>query len=155
MDHYYSQRKDLSDISTLLNNYIKGKTVSMIDVEEAHIGDFYTNNDTNDFNFYVKSGMTNEYNEPAYERILRITEDGITTDNVNASDVFIQHGWYVTSKGFRDPAVLTDVDRIINNASVRSDIESAQNVLDKMFDSSSNLVVNIAEEYRQQQYLED
>lgn len=56
LSYYYSQRKDITDISTLLNNYIKGKATSMIDVEEAHISDFYTNNESNDFNFYIKTG---------------------------------------------------------------------------------------------------
>lgn len=155
MNYYYSQRQDIQDISTLLNNYIKGKTTKLLDVDEIHTNAFYTNDDANQFDFYVQTGDNDEYNKPIYESILTISPDGLRTNKVNASDMYMQHGWYLTNKGFRDPAVLTDTDKIVNNAGVRSDIMSAQNVLDKMFDSSSNLVINIAEEHTGQMFLYD
>jgi hypothetical protein len=149
LDYYYTQRSDIKDLSTLINNYIQGKTVSKIDVAEARITDFYVNTDDNRFKFYVKTGQNDEYNEPIYDDIVTINENGITTADINAEDVYLQHGWYLSAKHVdlnndeSDPAVLTNVDKIDNTENIKTTITNAQTLLKDMFDSSSNLVINL------------
>jgi hypothetical protein len=158
LDYYYTQRSDVKDLSTLINSYIQGKTVSKIDVAEARITDFYVNTDDNRFKFYVKTGQNDEYNEAIYNDIVTINEDGITTTDINAEDVYLQHGWYLPAKHVdlnnneNDPAVLLNVDKIDNTNNIKTSINNAQTLLKDMFDSSSNLIINLYNNNSDQDY---
>jgi hypothetical protein len=51
-----------------------------------------------------------------------------------------------------DPAVLTNVDKIDNTNNIKTTLNNAQTLLRNMFDSSSNLVINLYNNNTDQEY---
>ena len=131
---YDTQSQKIDDISTALFSYLNGSHTSFLDTSALFVNTIKVNskNTSNNLEFYVIDVSDNTENLYYGSPVMTIDSSGTHSDNIFSNNIY-------SSKNF-----VIEQDTTVNDESVlTNEGNSYTDVLDLVFNSSTNLVVKI------------
>lgn len=131
---YDTQSQKIDDISTALFSYLNGSHTSFLDTSALFVNTIKVNskNTSNNLEFYVIDVSDNTENLYYGNPVMTIDSSGTHSDNIFSNNIY-------SSKNF-----VIEQDTTVNDESVlANEGNSYTDVLDLVFNSSTNLVVKI------------
>ena len=131
---YDTQSQKIDDISTALFSYLNGSHTSFLDTSALFVNTIKVNskNTSNNLEFYVIDVSDNTENLYYGSPVMTIDSSGTHSDNIFSNNIY-------SSKNF-----VIEQDTTVNDESVLTNEENSYtDVLDLVFNSSTNLVVKI------------
>ena len=131
---YDTQSQKIDDISTALFSYLNGSHTSFLDTSALFVNTIKVNskNTSNNLEFYVIDVSDNTENLYYGNPVMTIDSSGTHSDNIFSNNIY-------SSKNF-----VIEQDTTVNDESVLTNEENSYtDVLDLVFNSSTNLVVKI------------
>ena len=146
---YDEQRENLTDVSTLLHNYVEGKINPILNVDKLYTDAIYPKTESGGrIDFYVPN-VGEGYIEGADDFIsaANITTYGFHADNIFATDSFANNNYLVYDTHSADYPITQDVDALTQmEATLSHRIQDHQELVTDLFEKEDILKVKVRSE---------
>lgn len=142
--HIYDQQQlDINDISTLLNNYVEGRTNPVINVDQLYTDDIFVKS-PNQYELRFNVPMLLDEGQDDYTAnytvAASITANGFFTDTIYDTDTYGKHYYVIADTFAGDYPITTDPKQLISSGT-----EYSNTLTSNMLNEAVNLVHSMFE----------